>query len=41
VLRNRNPPNAANAATEATIDDVNGIDRKNRSSMRGSSRRGS
>ena len=41
VFRKRNPPNAANAATEMTIDDANGIDRKNRRSTSGSSRRGS
>ncbi len=41
VFRKRNPPKAANAATEMLIDEANGIDRKKRGSMRGSSRRGS
>ena len=41
MFRKRKPPNAANAATEMAIDDANGIDRKNRRSMSGSSRRGS
>ena len=36
VLRNRKPPNAAKAATEMTIDDENGSDRKKRRSTRGS-----
>ena len=33
VLRKRNPPNAANAATEMAIADENGTDRKNRTSI--------
>ena len=41
MLRKRNPPKAANAATEVTIEDANGIERKNRRSISGSSRRGS
>ena len=41
VFRKRNPPNAANAATEMAIDDENGTERKNRRSISGSSRRGS
>ena len=41
VLRKRNPANAANAATAAATDAENGIDRKKRRSINGSSRRGS
>jgi hypothetical protein len=41
VLRNRNPPKAANEATEMTIADEKGADRKKRRSIKGSSRRGS
>ena len=37
MLRKRNPPSAANAATAITVADENGTDRKNRKSISGSS----
>jgi hypothetical protein len=41
VFKNRNPPNAANAATEMAIADENAADRKTCRSTSGSVRRGS
>jgi hypothetical protein len=41
VLRNKNPPIAANAVTAVAVAPENGALRKNLGSMSGSSRRGS
>ena len=41
VFKNRNPPNAAKAATAISVAAENGMERKNRTSISGSRRRGS
>ena len=38
---NKNPPSEAKAATAITVAEANGVDRKKRTSMSGSARRGS